>query len=601
MEKSPAYYAASQEVKFSISKLVYTLPRFRAKHIMYFLRKKEGENKQMSKPKIVDIEQKDLNSLLTRVSSSNLEDSDKKLLLNVVQCYVWVQASLQEAKMSIARLRSLFGFGKTEKRKKSKDAEEKEDSESDSGDDDDQSSPPESETKSEESSSPTVKVKAKAKAKGHGRMGFDAYTGAEVIWWQHELLKSGDKCPELCGGSLYTVNPQNVIRITGHSLASAKRHELERLRCSLCGKTYTAHLPGGMRKYDEHIKAHLAIAKNYCGLPFYRMQMMQNMVGVPLPDATQWDLVESLADEIYPVYYALEELAAQGDLIYHDDTTVRILELIKENKRLTDPKDRTGMYTTGVITEFDQHPISIFQSGRKHSGENMQQLLAKRSPERQTPLRMCDALSSNISVEFITILLHCLSHARRKFYEIEDFFPGDCGYVLEALGKIYHHDAIAKEQNMNAEERLAYHQEHSDSIMTKLHSFMTAQLADKKVEENSSLGKAMNYMLKRWERFTGFLCIVGAPLDNNIVERALKVAIRSRKNSLFYKNEYSAFVGNMFTSLIHTCVLNNKNPVEYLVALQKNAKALRKNPRAWLPWNYEETIPDNSPPQLQAA
>ena len=498
--------------------------------------------------------------------------------------------------MSIARLRSVFGFGKTEKRKKPKDAEEKEDSESDSGDDD-QSFLSESEAQSEESSSPTVK----AKAKGHGRMGSDAYTGAEVVGWQHESLKAGDKCPEACGGSLYTINPQSVIRVTGHSLASAKRHDLERLRCTLCGKTFTAHLPGGMRKYDEHIKAHLAIAKNYCGLPFYRMQMMQNMVGVPLPDATQWDLVESLADEIYPVYYALEELAAQGDLIYHDDTTVRILELIKENKRLTDPKDRTGMYTTGVITEFDQHPISIFQSGRKHSGENMQQLLAKRSPERQTPLRMCDALSSNISVEFLTILLHCLSHARRKFYEIEDFFPDDCGYVLEAIGEIYNHDAITKEQKMSAQERLAYHQEHSDSIMTKLHGFMTAQLADKKVEENSSLGKAMNYMLKRWERFTGFLRIAGAPLDNNIVERALKVAIRSRKNSLFYKNEYSAFVGNMFTSLIHTCVLNNKNPVEYLVALQKNAKALRKNPRAWLPWNYEETIPGNSSPQLQAA
>ena len=94
----------------------------------------------MSKPKIVDIEQKDLNSLLTRVSASNLKDSDKKMFLNIVQCYVWIQSSLQEAKMSIARLRNVFGFGKTEKRKKTNDAEEKENSESDSGDDDDQTS-----------------------------------------------------------------------------------------------------------------------------------------------------------------------------------------------------------------------------------------------------------------------------------------------------------------------------------------------------------------------------------------------------------------------------------------------------------------------------
>ncbi len=554
----------------------------------------------MSKPEFVDVDQHDLNALLERVSGSSLEGSDKKLLLNIVQCYFWLQVTLREAKMSIARLRRVFGFGKTEKRRQDNIAElseQKESSESDKGDENDQAPSSGSESQSNKESNAIAKLRAK----GHGRMGFDAYTGAEVVRWQHESLKTGDKCPEVCGGSLYTIKPQNVIRITGHSLASAKRHELEKLRCSLCGKTFAAHLPGGMRKYDEHIKAHLAIAKNYFGLPFYRMEMMQNMVGVPLPDATQCDLVESLADDIYPVYYAMEELAAQGDLIYHDDTTVIILDLIKENKILTGSKDRTGMYTTGIVTEFNQHPISIFLSGRKHSGENMQDLLENRSPERSAPLRMCDALSSNLSVEFITILLHCLSHARRKFYEIEDFFPGDCGFVLEAIGKIYHHDAITKEQQMSEQERLVYHQTHSASVMQELHSFMTSQLADKKVEANSSLGKAMNYMLKRWEKFTGFLRITGAPLDNNIAERTLKVAIRSRKNSLFYKSEYSAFVGNLLTSLIHTCVLNNKNPVKYLVALQKNTKALRKTPKDWLPWNYENTILGNSPPQLQAA
>lgn len=545
----------------------------------------------MSKPKIVDIEQNDLASLLERLSASNLENSDKKIFLNIVQCYVWVQGALQEAKMTIARFRRAFGFGKTEKDKKSKASEEKSKS-----DDDDQESSSGAKPKTDKSPA----APNKTKAKGHGRMGYEAYTGAEIIKWQHELLSAGDKCPEDCGGTLYRIKPQIVIRITGHSLASAKRNELERLRCNLCGKTFTAHLPGGMRKYDEHIKAHLAIAKNYCGLPFYRMEMMQSMVGVPLPDATQWDLTESLANDVYPVYYVMEELAAQGNIIYHDDTTVRILDLIKENKSLTNPKDRTGMYTTGVITEFDQHPIAIFRSGRKHSGENIQQLLQERSVELEAPIRMCDALSSNLSVEFVTILLHCLTHARRNFYDIKEFFPGDCKTILKSIGTIYYHDAITKKEKMSPQERLIYHQTHSSSIMEELHSFMTAQLKDKKVEENSSLGKAMNYMLKRWERFTGFLRIAGAPLDNNIAERILKIAIRSRKNSLFYKSTYSAFVGNMLTSLIHTCVLNNKNPVDYLVALQKNAKAVRKSPKDWLPWNYEDTILGNSPPQLQA-
>ena len=214
----------------------------------------------MSKPEFVDVDQHDLNSLLERVSGSSLESSDKKLLLNIVQCHVWLQVTLREAKMSIARLRRVFGFGKTEKRRQDNIAEPSEQKEISGPDNDDENDqPPYSDSQSNKDSNSIVKLKAK----GHGRLGFAAYTGAEVVKWQHESLKAGDKCPEACGGSLYTIKPQNVIRITGHSLASAKRHELEKLRCSLCGKTFTAHLPEGMRKYDEHLKAHLAVAKNY--------------------------------------------------------------------------------------------------------------------------------------------------------------------------------------------------------------------------------------------------------------------------------------------------------------------------------------------------
>ena len=134
------------------------------------------------------------------------------------------------------------------------------------------------------------------------------------------------------------------------------------------------------------------------------------------------------------------------------------------------------------------------------------------------------------------------------------------------------------------------HQEHSQPVLEALQAWFDAQFAERKVEPNSGLGEAITYCLKRWNRLTLFLREPGAPLDSNIVERALKKCILHRKNSLFYKTENGAEVGDLFMSLIHTCELNGVNPFEYLIALQKHAEELAKNPPAWMPWNYSESL-----------
>src|SRR5450756_1987872 len=100
---------------------------------------------------------------------------------------------------------------------------------------------------------------------------------------------------------------------------------------------------------------------------------------------------------------------------------------------------------------------------------------------------------------------------------------------------------------------------------------MKEQLEQKKVEPNSGLGEAIRYMLKRWEELTRFLSVPGAPLDNNVAERALKMAILHRRNSLSYKTLHGAKVGDTFMSLIHTCALNGVNPYDYLMSLDKHA------------------------------
>src|SRR5258708_39276303 len=128
--------------------------------------------------------------------------------------------------------------------------------------------------------------------------------------------------------------------------------------------------------------------------------------------------------------------------------------------------------------------------------------------------------------------------------------------------------------------------------MDQLKVWMQEQIDQKLVEPNSGLGQAIRYMLKHWEALTRFLKVTGAPLDNNICERALKMAILHRKNSLSYKTLRGAEVGDIYMSVIHTCQLNRINPFDYLTALKAHAEQVRQEPARWLPWNYRPAMPN---------
>jgi hypothetical protein len=122
--------------------------------------------------------------------------------------------------------------------------------------------------------------------------------------------------------------------------------------------------------------------------------------------------------------------------------------------------------------------------------------------------------------------------------------------------------------------------------MQALHGWLEQQFADREVEPNSSLGKALNYLRAHWSELTQFLRVSGAPIDNNIVERALKLMIRQRRNSLFFASAYSARVGSVLCSVIATAMKAGINVLEYLVALQQHRHEVVQRPEQWLPWNY---------------
>jgi hypothetical protein len=235
----------------------------------------------------------------------------------------------------------------------------------------------------------------------------------------------------------------------------------------------------------------------------------------------------------------------------------------------------------------------LYFTGRQHAGENLADVVKHRAPGLSAPIQMCDALSRNtpkLSAGVEILLANCLAHGRRQFVEVAQNFPEECRYVLELLGSVYSNEAQARAGELSAEDRLRFHQERRGPVMKQLHGWLEAQLAEKKTEPNSGLGKAITYLLRHWKGLTTFLRQAGAPLDNNLCERALKRAVLHRKNALFYKTLHGAEVGDLFMSLIHTCQLCGVNSFEYLTELQRHTRELSVNPADWMPWNYREML-----------
>jgi len=412
---------------------------------------------------------------------------------------------------------------------------------------------------------PSGEPTPKRKAPGHGRNSSEAYRGARKVEVPHGSLKSGDPCPDRhCRGKVYPQrDPGVLVRIKGQAPIAARVYELEKLRCNLCGDVFTATAPEGVgeKKYDETAASMIAMLRYGNGFPWNRLEGLQENLGIPLPAATQCEIVKETAARIQPAGDELIRQAAQDDVVHNDDTSMRVLSLDRDRASDADiAAERTGVFTSGIVSIGEGHRIGLYFTGRKRAGENLADVLKQRASGLGATIQMCDALSRNLPKlpeKLEVIVGHCLAHARLHFVEVTPNFPQE---------------------------------EHSGPVMEKLHIWLDAQFDEKRVEPNSGLGHAITYLLKHWDRLTLFLRQAGAPLDNNLCERALKKSILHRKNSLFYKTRNGARVGDLFMSLIHTCELNGADPFDYLNQLQRHAEELKQTPSEWMPWNCRATL-----------
>lgn len=531
-------------------------------------KKPKGRKEKM--PKVTKLSQEQMDNFLAAIMNSNIGAENAEFARMLIHGNAWMARQLELGQLSIAKLRKLFQIQGSEKGSSRKPKNDPASS------DNKGSGPSEEDTK------------------GHGRNGADAYQGAVIVEALHPELNPGDTCPaEACDGRLYEMSePGTFVHVTGAPLASATRYNMQKLRCAICEIIYTAPLPKevGDKKYDANFIAMLMINKYFMSVPLYRQDRLQNYLGIPLPASTQWDLMVAHEPMLKALYKALALDAANGLALCYDDTSVKIMSEIKAAK-LTEKgkKSQHTCFTTGIVSIHEDHRSYLYITDNRTAGKCIAEIMALRDADLEPPIMMCDALPANIPQgisEDLYILCFCLVHARRQFYELPNGYDDLADKVIGLIGTIYDHEAHTK--GYSPEKRLAYHQEKSIPVMEELKAYLEEQKLE--FEPNSVPGKAIDYILNRWTQLSQFLRQVHAPLDTNIVERALKLVIQVRKSSMFYKTLSSAAFASYVQSALYSAAQNELNPCDYMCALIENEQAVIQNPNAWLPWHYQETL-----------
>ena len=198
----------------------------------------------------------------------------------------------------------------------------------------------------------------------------------------------------------------------------------------------------GPEKYDETAAAMIAQLKYGSGVPFNRLEQLEAQLGIPLPAATQWEIVEEGAELVKPAQDELIRQAAQGEVLHNDDTGMRVLKL-----KRPEGDERTGVFTSGVVSIGEGRKIALFFTGREHAGENLADVLKQRArgtaasdPDVRCTVANVPKLPAGVEILWPTAWL-MEGGSLRKWLRT---FPTECRYVLEMLGEVYGHDAEAR-------------------------------------------------------------------------------------------------------------------------------------------------------------
>src|SRR6266542_3407662 len=352
---------------------------------------------------IPKINPSEVETLIKKIEQTTLSEQDKRMITRLLRTLLYVVGLLQEKKVTLLRLKELV-FGKKSEKMKRREGEkgepegEPERGVQEGGKGGGSQRPKNEHLEGTEGEKPERKP-------GHGRRPSSEYPGARKVHCRHQQLVSGSPCP----------SP----------------------RCRGCGAVYEAPLPEGVRakKWDETADAQIAIERHAKYTPSYRTARTQEMCGVALPESVQSERCREVADALEPIYERMKKEAAQGKVFHIDDTPVRILELVKENKEKKQEKkeeekkeegkekvkekkgkgkkkkkeERVAIQTSGVVVKLRSGAkVALYFNGRQHAGENIEDIYQLRDPGLPPPMQMSDALACNFCGERERIVCKCL-------------------------------------------------------------------------------------------------------------------------------------------------------------------------------------------------
>jgi hypothetical protein len=444
----------------------------------------------------IELHMDDLERLAERARQAPLSDDDYATLKAALHTLGYVAQLVEDKAVTIARLRQILFGASTEK---TRDVLAR-------------AGAPAAPTSGAAAPATPDAPTPRDRPAGHGRQKAEAYVGATRIDVAHPHVHHGDRCPGCTKGKIYLQrDPGVLVRLVGQAPLAATVYQLEKLRCNLCGEVFTADPPPGVgpEKYDATSTSMVALLKYGVGVPFHRLERLQANLQIPLPASTQWEMVAETAAVLQPAVDELIRQAAQGEVLHNDDTTMTVLSLAPEARARAEdpgtepdpeavPRERTGVFTSGIVSLYQGQRLALFFTGHRHAGENLARVLAERAVDLGPPIQMCDALSRNLPKPLEVVLGHCLAHARRKIVDVTPSFPAECRHILETLGEVYRCDADARASGLGPLDRLAAHQARSGPLLEALHAWLVDQIDAHRIEPNSGLGQAITYFLKHW-------------------------------------------------------------------------------------------------------
>jgi hypothetical protein len=401
---------------------------------------------------------------------------------------------------------------------------------------------------------------------------------------------------------VYKYRPDEFTVVSGQAPLIATRHVVEALHCNLCKSVFKAPLPepllaDGVEErplYTYSAVAMVVFFRFFAGVPMHRQDRLQRALGVPVPDASIWDMCERFANLARSIVRVLFALAADAPLFLGDDTGATILDTrskVKKNRKTGENERRTGCHTTCVIAVTPEgQTITLFTTGIHHTGEVMDLVVGEREPSLPPPVFMGDCAASNTVTTAVVIYAGCNAHAVRRFKALVERYPEEASFVLERYGKIYEHEANCRAQGLVGEARRDYHEAHSRPLLREICEHGEDLLEQRKMEPNGDLAAAYGYVIDHERKLSAFTRHAHAPLDNNQCERQLKLAIQLRDTARFFRNPVGAGVADAILTLGATALNAGENLPDYFTAILRHAVDVRRSPERWLPWRYKERV-----------